>query len=82
MKTESEISRLNQKINRLEQQVKAQEKFLKDKKRREWNKRLINIGAMAQYHFELHENSLDEIKEIFVQFSEYVRFNKQEKHKK
>ncbi|WP_226567817.1 hypothetical protein [Bacillus stratosphericus] len=56
------------------------EKFQKDKKRREWTKRLIDIGAKAQYHFELRENSIEEIDEIFVQFSEYVRFNKQEKH--
>lgn len=82
MSTTSEIAQLNKTINRLEQQVKAQEKFQRERKKRERTKRLIEIGAMAQKHFELENNTLPEIEEILIMFSEYVRFNKPEKHNK
>ncbi|AMM99620.1 hypothetical protein P8815_17895 [Bacillus altitudinis] len=76
MATESEITRLNKKINRLQQQAKSMEKFQRDRHRRERTRRLIEIGAMAQKHFELENNTLPEIEEILIMFSEYVRFNK------
>lgn len=76
MTTESEITRLNKKINRLQQQAKSMQKFQRDRHRRERTRRLIEIGAMAQKHFELENNTLPEIEEILIMFSEYVRFNK------
>ncbi|MCY8737546.1 hypothetical protein P8881_19620 [Bacillus haynesii] len=80
--SDSPIIKIEQKIKKLEQQLKAKEKFKKEEKRRLRTKRLIEIGAKTQKYFELEHNSIEEIEEILFQFSEYVKHNKLDKHKK
>ncbi|WP_039076342.1 hypothetical protein [Bacillus sp. MSP13] len=80
--SDSPITKIEQKIKKLEQELKARDKFKRDEERRQRTRRLIEIGAKTQKYFELEHNSIEEIEEILFQFSEYVKHNKLEKHKK
>ncbi|MCY7883138.1 hypothetical protein [Bacillus subtilis] len=80
--SDSPIIKIEQKIKKLEHQLKAQEKFKRDEERRKRTRRLIEIGGKTQKYFELEHNSIEEIEEILFQFSEYVKHNKLDKHKK
>ncbi|AYK68300.1 hypothetical protein ABS751_10410 [Bacillus subtilis] len=79
---DSPITKIEQKIKKLENQLKAQDKFKRDEARRQRTRRLIEIGGKTQKYFELEHNSIEEIEEILFQFSEYVKHNKLDKHKK
>ncbi|MFA1782378.1 hypothetical protein ACDX77_19075 [Bacillus velezensis] len=80
--SDSPIVKIDQQIKKLEDQLKAKKRFMKDESRRQRTRRLIEIGAKTQKYFELEHNSIEEIEEILSQFSEYVKYNKLDKHKK
>ncbi|MGG0878033.1 hypothetical protein [Bacillus inaquosorum] len=80
--SDSPITKIEQKIKKLENQLKAQDKFKRNEARRQRTRRLIEIGGKTQKYFDLEHNSIEEIEEILFQFSEYVKHNKLDKHKK
>lgn len=78
----SKLENINDKIQNLEWQKKALENSIKKSKRNERTRKLIQVGALAQKYFELENNDLSEIEEIFKQFSSFVKENKLERQKK
>lgn len=81
---------MNNRINKYDKEIKKLElekKALKRKlsghlTRKERTRRLIQIGALAEKYFDLKHNSIEEVEEIFLQFSAYVKNKKLDKHKK
>ncbi|WP_299091179.1 DUF3847 domain-containing protein [uncultured Metabacillus sp.] len=78
----SQISKIDEKIKLLEREKKIYEHSLSKTNRKKRTHRLIQIGALSEKYFELHQNDLQEIEEIFSQFANYVKANKLSKHKK
>ncbi|AIF68413.1 hypothetical protein GZ22_18475 (plasmid) [Terribacillus saccharophilus] len=79
---DNQINKLNQQIEHLERKKKVYEHSLSQESRKERTRRLIQIGALSEKYFELNQNDLQEVEEIFKQFSAYVKSNKLDKHKK
>lgn len=78
----NEIHRLDEQIKRLERDKKIYERSLSKLSRKERTHRLIQIGALSEKYFDLYQNNIEDIEEMFSQFSLYVRANKLDKHKK
>ncbi|WP_368298893.1 hypothetical protein [Cytobacillus firmus] len=78
----NQISRLDEKIKKLEREKKIFEHSLSKIDRKKRTRRLIQIGALSEKYFDLYHNDLHEIEEVFSQFANYVKANKLEKHKK
>ncbi|KGX85205.1 hypothetical protein [Pontibacillus litoralis] len=78
----NQISKLDKKIKKLERERKIQELSLSKINRKKRTRRLIQIGALSEKYFDLHQNDLHEVEEIFSQFSNFVKSNKLTKYKK
>lgn len=76
------ISKIDEKIKKLERDKKIYQQSIKNLSRKERTRRLIQVGALSEKYFDLSKNELEEIEEIFSQFSTYVKANKLVKHKK
>lgn len=76
------IEKIEQKIRKLERDKKILASSIKTMKRKERTRRLIQIGALSEKYFDLYHNNLNDIEEIFSQFSSYVKAKKLDKHKK
>jgi len=79
---DNQLSKIDEKIKSLERDKKIYELSLNKNNRKQRTRKLIQIGALSEKYFDLYENDLLEIEEIFSQFSLYVKSNKLEKHKK
>jgi len=79
---DNQLSKIEEKIKKLERDKKIYELSLNKNNRKQRTRRLIQIGALSEKYFDLYENDLLEIEEIFSQFSLYVKSNKLEKYKK
>ena len=79
---DNQLNKIEKKINKLEREKKILEYSLSKENRKLRTRRLIQIGALSEKYFDLFENDLMEIEEIFSQFSLYVKSNKLDKHKK
>lgn len=75
------INKLDQQIEHLERKKKIYEHSLSKESRKERTRRLIQVGALAEKYFDLEGNDLNEVEEIFKQFSSYIKSNKLDKHK-
>jgi len=78
----NQISKLEQQIEHLERKKKIYEHSLSQESRKARTRRLIQVGALAEKYFDLNNNDLYEVEEIFKQFSSYVKANKLDRHKK
>lgn len=78
----NEINKLDEQIKKLEREKKIFEHSLSKENRKKRTRRLIQIGALSEKYFELYENDLHEVEEIYSQFANYIKSNKLEKHKK
>jgi hypothetical protein len=76
------INKLDEQIKRLEREKKIYEHSLSKIERKKRTRRLIQVGALSEKYFDLYNNDLHEIEEIFSQFSTYIKSNKLDKHKK
>lgn len=76
------IDKIEQKIQKLEREKKILSSSINTVQRKERTRRLIQIGALSEKYFDLYHSDLDDIEEIFSQFSNFVKSNKLEKHKK
>lgn len=76
----NQINKLNEKIKKLEREKKIYEYSLSKENRKIRTRRLIQIGALSEKYFDLYNNDLHEIEEIFSQFANFVKTNKLEKH--
>lgn len=79
---DNQLSKIDAQIKKLEREKKIFEHSLSKENRKKRTRRLIQIGALSEKYFDLFENDLYDIEEIFSQFSLYVKSNKLEKHKK
>ncbi|MED4041008.1 MULTISPECIES: hypothetical protein [Niallia] len=79
---DNQLSKIEEKIKKLEREKKIYELSLNKKSRKQRTRRLIQIGALSENYFDLYDNDLLDIEEIFSQFSLFVKTNKLEKHKK
>ncbi|MED3965815.1 hypothetical protein [Niallia taxi] len=79
---DNQLSKIEEKIKKLEREKKIYELSLNKKNRKQRTRRLIQIGALSENYFDLYDNDLLDIEEIFSQFSLFVKTNKLEKHKK
>ena len=79
---DNQISKIDAQIKKLEREKKIFEHSLSKENRKKRTRRLIQIGAISEKYFDLYENDLQDIDEIFSQFSLYVKSNKLDKHKK
>ncbi|MCK1995472.1 DUF3847 domain-containing protein [Peribacillus muralis] len=75
------INNLDEKIKKLEREKKVYELSLSKLNRKKRTRRLIQVGALSEKYFDLYTNDLNEIEDIFSQFSLYVKSNKLNKHK-
>lgn len=78
----NQISKLDEQIKKLEREKKIFEHSLSKIDRKKRTRRLIQIGALSEKYFDLYHNDLHEVEEVFLQFANYVKANKLEKHKK
>ncbi|MGG3663016.1 hypothetical protein [Bacillus gobiensis] len=78
----NQISKLDEQIKKLEREKKIYEHSLSKENRKKRTRRLIQIGALSEKYFDLYNNDLHDIEEIFSQFSSYVKAKKLDKHKK
>lgn len=78
----NEINKLDEQIKKLERDKKIYEHSLSKVSRKKRTRRLIQIGALSEKYFDLYNNDLHEVEEIFSQFANYVKANKLDKHKK
>lgn len=78
----NQINKLDEKIKKLEREKKIHEYSLSKVNRKKRTRRLIQIGALSENYFDLYNNDLHDIEEIFSQFSSYVKAKKLDKHKK
>lgn len=78
----NQVSKIDEQIKKLEREKKIYEHALSNSSRKKRTRRLIQIGALSQNYFDLEQNDLQEIEDIFKQFSSYVKANKLDKHKK
>lgn len=79
---DNQLSKIDAQIKKLEREKKIFEHSLSKENRKKRTRRLIQIGAISEKYFDLYENDLHDIEEIFSQFSLYVKSNKLDKHKK
>ncbi|KYD11418.1 hypothetical protein B4102_2146 [Heyndrickxia sporothermodurans] len=79
---DNHISRIDEKIKKLEREKKIYEHSLSKVNRKKRTRRLIQIGALSEKYFDLYHNDLHEIEEIYSQFSAYIKAKKLDKHKK
>ncbi|MGG3641471.1 hypothetical protein ABES38_08835 [Bacillus gobiensis] len=78
----NQINKLDEQIKKLEREKKIYEHSLSKENRKKRTRRLIQIGALSEKYFDLYNNDLHDIEEIFSQFSSYVKAKKLDKHKK
>lgn len=78
----NQINKLDEQIKKLEREKKIYEHSLSKIHRKVRTRRLIQVGALSEKYFDLYNNDLHEIEEIFSQFSSYVKAKKLDKHKK
>lgn len=78
----NQISKLDEQIKKLEREKKIFEHSISKIDRKKRTRRLIQIGAISEKYFDLYNNDLHEVEEVFSQFANYVKANKLEKHKK
>lgn len=78
----SDIKKIDNKISKLEMQKKIIARSLKYDKRKKRTHRLIQIGALAEKYFNLYQLDISDVEEVFSQFSDFVKSNKLDKHKK
>lgn len=78
----NQINKLDEQIRKLERERKIYEHSLSKVNRKKRTRRLIQIGALSENYFDLYNNDLHDIEEIFSQFSSYVKAKKLDKHKK
>lgn len=79
---DNQLTKIEKQIKKLEREKKIYELSLNKENRKERTRRLIQIGALSEKYFDLFENDLHEIEEIYNQFSLYVKSNKLNKHTK
>ncbi|WP_121606017.1 hypothetical protein [Virgibacillus sp. Bac332] len=78
----NEINKINEMISKLEREKKIYEHSLSKVNRKKRTRRLIQIGALSEKYFDLYQSDITEVEEIFSQFSNFVKSNKLDKHKK
>ncbi|MGM0941300.1 MAG: hypothetical protein ACQEWU_10105 [Bacillota bacterium] len=78
----NEINKINEIISKLEREKKIYEHSLSKVNRKKRTRRLIQIGALSEKYFDLYQSNITEVEEIFSQFSNFVKSNKLDKHKK
>ncbi|MCM3113599.1 DUF3847 domain-containing protein [Lederbergia lenta] len=78
----NQINKLDEQIKKLEREKKIYEHSLSKINRKKRTRRLIQIGALSETYFDLFNNDIHDIEEIFSQFSSYVKAKKLDKHKK
>lgn len=78
----NQIKRIEEKIKSLERQKKIYEHSLSKENRKLRTRRLIQIGALSEKYFDLYQNDIHEVEEIFSQFANFIRSNKLDKYKK
>lgn len=78
----NQITKIEEKIKKLEREKKIYEHSLSKVNRKKRTRRLIQIGALSEKYFDLYNNDLHDIEEIFSQYSSFVKSNKLNKHKK
>jgi len=79
-KMTNQITKINEQIKKLEREKKIYELSLSKESRKKRTRRLIQIGALSEKYFDLYENDLHDVEEIFSQFSSYVKSKKLDKH--
>lgn len=78
----SKIEKIDQKISQLEREKKILERSLKTNQRKERTRRLIQLGALSEKYFDLYHSDLEDVEEIFSQFSNFIKNHKLDRHKK
>lgn len=79
----NKIDKIDKQIEKLETEKKILKRNINNHlSRKERTRRLIQIGALAEKYFDISHNNLDEVEEIFLQFSSYIKHKKLNKHKK